>query len=279
MEDMLVYAAYKTGFQSFGISNPGTVPNLSAASQAVIDDYFVFEETEVTGFEAGVKGYFFDRRLSGDVTLFAYEYKDLQVAVFDPITTTFSTQNAAVANNVGIEVQGRFQATDQLELRLGAMYVDLEFDDFQDAQCYTGQLRGGGPPGCYVRADGAAVQDLSGEKYGGPPFQANVGISYMRPILANWSIDLTADVMYHDEGRKTRRQPNTATSSRVVSNLSARLLQQGGPWEFALICSNCANEIYVTSIQDKPLGSVGDLTGQIGLPRLLTAQLTYRLDQ
>ncbi|MEQ8483775.1 MAG: TonB-dependent receptor [Pseudomonadales bacterium] len=277
-DDLLVYAAYKTGFQSFGISNPGTVPNLSAEPQSVIDDYFVFEETEVEGFEVGVKGYFLDQRLSGDITLFAYEYEDLQVAVFDPVTTTFSTQNAAVATNEGIEIQGIFQATETLQLRLGALYTRLEFDEFEDAQCYTGQATGSGPPGCYIRADDARIQDLSGERYGGPPFQVNVGASYSAQLRPGWGVELTADVIYHDKGQKTRRQPNTATPSRTVSNLSARLYQQGGPWSFALICSNCANEIYVTSIQDKPLGSVGDLTGQIGMPRLITAQVTYSLE-
>ena len=30
------------------------------------------------------------------------------------------------------------------------------------------------------------------------------------------------------------------------------------------------------SIQDKPLGATGDLTGQLGMPRLVTIQTTYR---
>lgn len=276
-DDLLVYAAYKTGFQSFGISNPGTVPDLSNAPQSVIDDYFVFEETEVAGFEAGIKGAWFDGRLRGDIAIYDYEYEDLQVAIFDPVTTTFSTQNAAVATNRGIELQGEWQATQDLQLRLGALYTELEFDEFEDAQCYTGQPVVSGPPGCYLRPDGALVQDLSGVKYGGPPVQINVGLTYDRPILPNWGLELTADVIWHDEGRETRRQPNTDTPSRTVSNLAARLYQQNGPWTLSLICSNCANEIYVTSIQDKPLGSVGDLTGQIGLPRLVTLQATYRL--
>ncbi|HEX7034194.1 MAG TPA: TonB-dependent receptor [Pseudomonadales bacterium] len=276
-DDLLVYAAYKTGFQSFGISNPGTVPDLSTAPQSVIDDYFVFEETEVAGFEVGLKGAWFDGRLRGDIAVYDYEYEDLQVAIFDPITTTFSTQNAAVATNRGIELQGEWQATDGLQVRVGALYTDLEFDDFEDAQCHTGQPVVSDPPGCHLLPNGATVQDLSGEKYGGPPVQINVGFTYDRPVLQDWGIELTADVIWHDEGRETRRQPNTDTPSRTISNLAARLYQQDGPWMFSLICSNCANEIYVTSIQDKPLGSVGDLTGQIGLPRLLIAQVTYRL--
>jgi iron complex outermembrane receptor protein len=283
-DDMLVYAAYKTGFQSFGISNPGTVPNLANASQEEIDDYFIFDETEVEGFELGFKGYFLDNRLIGDVTLYTYEYEDLQVAVFDSETTQFTTQNAAVATVEGIEGQATFQATDRLQLRLSAQYSRLEFDEFEDAECHTGQAVGSGPPDCYFNTTlGRAVQDLSGERYGGPPFQFNAGLTYDTPVGQNWGLELTADVIYHDGGYKTRRQPNTDIDSRTVANFSARLYQPGGNWEAALICSNCFDEIYVTSIQDKPLQKVipgtgiSDLTGQIAYPRLVTLQLTYRM--
>jgi len=283
LEDFLIYGAYKTGYQSFGISNPGTVPNLSAAPQSAINDFFIFDETEVEGFEIGVKGYFLDRRVTGDLTVFWYEYTDLQVAVFDSVTTTFSTQNAAVAQNTGIEVQATWFATNALQLRIAGQYTKLEFDDFPDAQCHTAQAIGAGPPGCYFNTEvGALVQDLSGQRYGGPPLQINVGATYDWMLSGNWGLELTADVIHHNEGYKTRRQPNTAIDSRTVTNLAARFYQPQGNWEFAVICSNCTDELYVTSIQDKPLGKsipgtgIADLTGQIATPRLLTAQATYR---
>jgi outer membrane receptor protein involved in Fe transport len=282
-DETLVYAAYKTGFQSFGISNPGTVPNLSAEPQSVIDDYFIFEETDAKGFEVGYKGNFFDNRLTGDITAYRYEYDDLQVAVFDSTTTTFSTQNAGVAIVWGLEGSGVFQATNELQLRVAASYSNLEFDDWKDAACHTAQAIGSGPPGCYIRPDGAPVQDLSGERYGGPPLQVNVGATYDTLLSAGWELELTGDVIYHNGGYETRRQPNTDIDARTVVNLSARLFQSAGPWEAALICSNCFDKIYVTSIQDKPLQKtipgtgISDLTGQIAYPRLVTAQLTYRL--
>jgi iron complex outermembrane recepter protein len=285
MDDLLVYGAFKTGFQSFGISNPGTVPNLSEASQSVIDDYFIFDETEVEGFELGVKGYFLDRRVIGDVTVFWYEYTDLQVAVFDSVTTTFSTQNAAVAHNTGIEAQATWMATDELQFRIAGQYTKLEFDKFPNAACFDGQAIDAGPPGCYLDDDiGARVQDLSGRRYGGPPVQINFGASYDTMISGAWGLELTADVIYHDEGFETRGQPNTAIDSRTVTNLATRLYQPQGNWEFAVVCSNCTNEIYVTSIQNKPLGKViqgtgvADLTGQIAIPRLLSVQATYHLN-
>ncbi len=281
-EDLLVYLAYKTGFQSFGISNPGTVPDLSAATQAAIDDFFIFDETEVDGFELGAKGYFLDGRMSADVTLYSYEYTDLQVAVFDSTTTTFSTQNAAVATVEGIEANVVFQATEALQLRAAGQYSALEFDKFADAQCHTAQLVVATGPGCHFDpVIGANVQDLSGERYGGPPLQFNVGATFDTMFAGNWGLELTADVIWHDDGYKTRGQPNTDIPSRTVANLAARVYQAEGPWEFGLICSNCTDEIYVTSIQDKPLGAsipgtgIADLTGQIAYPRLVTAQITY----
>ena len=283
-DDTLIYAAYKTGFQSFGISNPGTVPNLSTAPQSVIDDYFIFDETEVTGFEIGYKGYFLDNRLSADITAYSYEYKDLQVAVFDSTTTTFSTQNAAVATVEGIEGSAILQATDRLQLRLAAQYSMLEFDEFEDAQCHTAQAVGSGPPGCYFNPTiGSNVQDLSGERYGGPPLQVNAGVTFDTQLADDWRLELTADVIHHNSGYKTRKQPNTDIDARTVANLAARLYTAEDRWEVALVCSNCFNEIYVTSIQDKPLQrtiagtGISDLTGQIAYPRLITAQFTYRM--
>ncbi|MFM8353383.1 MAG: TonB-dependent receptor [Gammaproteobacteria bacterium] len=285
MEDLMTYVSYKTGFQSFGISNPGTVPNLSQASDTVINDYFIFDETEVNGFEIGAKGYFFDQSVVADVSIYTFEYEDLQVAVFDSVTTTFSTQNAGVASNTGIDASATWQASDRLQLRAAGQYNWLEFDEFEDAQCYATQVTQATGPGCHTDpVSGAKVQDLSGERYGGPPLQINLGATYDWMIQPDWGMELAADVIHHSEGYENRRQPDTGIDARTVSNLSARLYQPNGPWEVALICSNCFNEIYVTSIGDKPLGksvqnSNGkiDLNGQIANPRLITLQATYRL--
>jgi len=285
IDDLMIYGSYKTGFQSFGISNPGTVPNLSQAGQAAVNDYFLFDETEVNGFEVGVKGYFFDQSVIADLSIYTFEYEDLQVAVFDSVTTTFSTQNAGVASNTGIDASATWQVNSEFQLRVASQYNWLEFDEFDDAQCYTAQVTQATGPGCHIDpTTGAKVQDLSGERYGGPPLQINVGASYDWMLNGVWGMELGADVIYHSEGYETRRQPDTAIESRTVSNLAARLYQQAGPWEVSLICSNCFNEIYVTSIQDKPLGKAAgpgqvDLTGQIANPRLLTLQATYRFGE
>lgn len=133
-------------------------------------------------------------------------------------------------------------------------------------------------PGCHLSAPGGPkVQDLSGERYGGPPFQANVGLTYNDVFFGSWGLELTADVIHHNEGQEGLRQLGTAIQARTVTNLSARLYRPEAPWQVSLRRSNCTNEVYVTGIGNKPLAKTGDLTGFVAPLRLVTLQFTYEV--
>jgi iron complex outermembrane receptor protein len=290
-DDVLTYLAFKTGFQSAGISNPGTVADFTSFTPEEQNDILVFDETTIKGFEIGLKGYFMEGRLRGDIAAYFYESEDLQVAIFNSNTTTFTLQNAAVAHNTGFEAQGIFQVNEKLQLRLAGQYNVLKFDEWEDAGCNSIDgavaVKPTVGPGCHTEVDPISgttktIQDMSGEKYGGPPLQINAGFSYDTPIISNWNLDLSVDVIHHNKGKKGLKQEGTATPSRTVANVAATLYQQDGNWEVGLICANCFNEIYVTGIGNKPLAKInpgvnGDLTGSIAPPRLVTLQLTYRM--
>jgi outer membrane receptor protein involved in Fe transport len=230
-EDVLVYAAYKTGFQSAGISNPGTVPNLATFTPEEVTENLVFDETTVKGFEVGIKGYALEGRLSGDLTVFRYESEDLQVGIFNSDTTTFTLQNAAVAYNSGIEAQAILQVNDNLQLRLAGQLNKLKFHEWEDAGCNpvdgalpNAVLLASTGPGC--RKDpitGAETQDLSGTKYGGPPLQINIGATYNMPIMDAWDLQLTWDTIHHNQGKEVLRQAGTALLQR---DLRGRYWQQ-----------------------------------------------------
>ena len=64
--------------------------------------------------------------------------------------------------------------------------------------------------------------------------------------------------------------------SYTLINVSARVYQADGPWDFSIVCTNCANQFYVNTIGNKNLAKVGDLTALVGRPRLITLQATYR---
>jgi hypothetical protein len=163
--------------------------------------------------------------------------------------------------------------------------VQQKYKDYTNAQCYVGQTD---PSASNYRPElaalclfdpalGTSAQNMNGERFGGGPLQFKLGFTWEKPLgNGDWLVSFSGDVLYKQKGREFLRQPNTAVPSYVVMDVSARLSQGNGPWEFALICSNCTNEKYVVSILDKPLGKTGDLTGEIALPRLLTLQATYR---
>ncbi|MGI9328380.1 MAG: TonB-dependent receptor [Pseudomonadales bacterium] len=288
-ENMMLYAAYKAGFQSAGISNPGTVPNLAALPIDVANDTLVFDETTVDGFELGMKGRFMDGRLSAEIIGFYFESEDLQVGIFNSNTTSFTLQNAAVAINYGVESNLIYQVSDALQLRAALSYAYLEFDEWEDAGCHP--VDGALPdlatrtgPGCHIGPAGAPIQDLSGEKYGGPPLSINVGASYNASVFNGWGLEASFDTIYHSDGERVLNQPFTDVPSRTVTHIAATLFQQDGPMEIGLSCTNCFNEIYVTSIGNKPLAKInpgvnGDMTASIAPPRLVTLALTYNFNR
>jgi outer membrane receptor protein involved in Fe transport len=293
-DDLMVYGSYKTGFQSAGISNPGTVPNLSSLPVEVQNDTLIFDETTIEGFEVGLKGTFFEGRMRADLAAFWYESEDLQVGIFNSNTTTFTLQNAAVAHNWGFEGNMLFQVNDRLQVRLAGQYNHLEFDEWEDAGCHPvdGALSrderlARSAPDCHTVVDpetGADVttQDLSGVRYGGPPFQANIGFTYDMPIMRDWRLSIDWDTIHHNKGKRTLNQPFTEVPSRTVTNIGATLRQDSGNWEMGVICSNCFNELYVYSIGNRPLAKIipgerGDMTAQVAPPRLVSVFLSYRM--
>ena len=87
--------------------------------------------------------------------------------------------------------------------------------------------------------------------------------------------------MYRNEGKRVLNQPNTETPSRTISNVAATIRSDDSDWEFSLICTNCFNEIYATSIGNRPLakinaGGAGDMTASIAPPRLVRLQAPYQ---
>ena len=279
-DDVLLWAAYKTGYQAAGTSNPGTFANLFTCSagcplsQEAINEALTFDGSDVEGFELGFKGQLFNGRLQADLTAWRYVFSGLQVAVFDPITTTFTIQNAAKAVNQGIEGSFNFAATEYLQVRGAFQYVHQKYKDYANAQCYPGQ--NDPTSATYVAAIGAlcgndpelgAIQDLSGTRYGNGPFQIKLGLTWDQPLgNGDWFFSFSADMIYKQKGKDFLRQPDTAIPSFIVADFAARIYQDDGPWEVALICSNCFDERYVQQIGNKPLAKTGDLTATIGLP-------------
>ena len=292
-KDMTIYGAYKTGYLAAGISNPGSVPNLTSLpgnptpTPAQQNANLIFGGETVKGWEVGVKGSFFGGRLSGDIDGFRYNYSNLQVAVFNPQTISFSTQNAASAINEGFEGQAAFKVTPEFTIHGAFSYAYLQYESYATAQCYPGQpappagatnTKGYCVAATYIGGDGKPVtthlQDQSGNPYGDGPFSFSIGFSYDQQINDKWSVLFTSDLEYASKGYDILGQPGTHTHEHAILNMSAKLYSQDRKWDVSLIGTNLTDTIYADPYGNKPLGNVGDLTAYLHPPREVTLQVT-----
>ena len=277
-KDVMIYAAYKTGFLAGGIANPGVVTNYlvfspggvydPVATQAKVQSNLTFAPEKVKGEEIGVKGSLFDGHLVGDLTLFHYTYYGLQVATFHADTTTFSIGNAGSAIDQGVEVNLNYAATSDLSLRGSLTYVPLRYSSFPGSQCYTGQTTA---TGCVN-----GFQDLSHKSFGGSPLSINLGATWNHQLTQAYSLMLNGDVEIYDATPLVNGAPNTSTPSHAVANMTAKFYQNDGPWSVSLIGTNLNDDRTLGVTGAKPLGYPQDLWGQIPAGRELRLQAEYK---
>lgn len=207
-----LYAAYKTGFKSGGFGLPAILSTGTVASD------YTFGPEKVKGGEIGFKGEFLGRRLTINSALYLYDYKGLQVDIFDGTKVTYQVFNAGSARTKGAEVGMRFRATDALSLRGGVGYNEARYRDFLSA-CYAGQTIAAGcnlapVNGVFTR------QDLSGAPLvRAPDWSGNFGATYEVPVTSTFNIPLSGDV--------------TGTSSYYFSETEGPGTKQPGYFQLA----------------------------------------------
>jgi iron complex outermembrane receptor protein len=96
-DSILTYATVTTGFKAGGLNIGGNITPQS------------YNPEKVTNYELGLKGRFFDNRLSIYADGFYMDYKDLQVTQLSGVAVI--TDNAAKAKIYGTEIEGQWQIT------------------------------------------------------------------------------------------------------------------------------------------------------------------------
>ncbi len=215
------------GFDIRSNSIPGT-PGIS------VPGTFEFEGEEATSIEIGAK-YSTDRtRLN--VTAFSTDYDDLQTNIFDGVLG-FLVKNASKASVTGVEADGRFLLTDNLEFYASAAYNDFEYDSFPQSTCAYAEA-----PTSVV--NGVAFCDRSGFSAPfAPEFSSNLGFDYTRDLNNGMVMDFNLNV-------------DTSSSYSTTSNLDANIDENGytklgaqiglagreGKWRISLIGDNLTDE-------------------------------------
>ncbi|AFU99409.1 TonB-dependent receptor [Simiduia agarivorans] len=291
----MVYGSASTGFKAGGFNSFYT--GLTQGQGADSNDV-AFDEERVITFEIGSKLRLLDGAAELNAAIFHTRFDDLQAAIFTG-GTTFEVQNAAKATSQGVELDGRWRATENLTLMASLGYVDFTFDAFPNQACtaaqfaaarqaaYEAGLSLGGAAGLGAAAGAAmlynngscaaaGINDLAGgTSENTPQWTASLATQYVKPI---GQYDLTANVDFNWMDEVYRSGDLDANALQDASHkLNGALIfgPQDGQWDISLIGKNLTNETVVSYVNDTPLFN-GTFQYMVEAPRSFELRGRYR---
>lgn len=236
-DDVLLYASAGRGAKAGGF-------NPSAVSPELLTYQPEFNWT----YELGSKGVFLDGRAVLNSAAFLTQWSAMQVAISDPNGSPFTpalTANQGDATIWGVELEGSFQATDNLSFNGAFSYSDGTFDDGTfDVAISSGAFNANYPNPC----DGIVCNvngDISGNELPrAPSTQVSLGVQ--------WEGQLTNEIDYYirgDGGYQSTFFADTINAAvipdRTVFNASIGL--QHEHIDLSIWARNLTDEQYVSN--------------------------------
>jgi len=263
-ENVMVYGSVSTGFKSGGFD--ARANNIGS---------WEFAEEEATAFEVGFKSTLLDGNMEFNSALYLTDYDDLQIAQFDG-TLGFNVGNAAETEVRGFEIDGRWLLSDNFTLNYALGYLDHEYKDYQNGNCYNRQV-----PDGIVGNQGNQLCDFTGRdgQYT-PEITASLSLRYEQPIGANgMMLKALAAYNYTDEQNvHVNLDPLYNIDAYGLIDLSVGL--ETDKWSVAVLGQNVGDEDVITYVGNSPLSgsSFGTNTfyGFIAPPQTVTVRGEYR---
>ena len=238
--DSTAYVSASRGYKPGG-ANPSNSTN------------FIFQPEEINAYEGGYKGSFFGRQLRISSAGFYYDYKNMQTAVFDPVS-----QNAIV-NVPSARIYGAELETDAqlgpLTLNAGFAYTESRIN--QQLSLIDSRNPFAGP------------QDVTGRQLAyAPKWTANVGSIY---TVATRIGKVAATAQYSYTGRAYasvfEAAPIDVLGSHSLINLNLALTLNNG-LRVEAYGTNVSNALYAA-------GTIGTGSAIWGAPRQYGGRLSY----
>ena len=217
-DDTLLYFTYADGYKSGGFNFRYVVPRA---------DPLAFDPETLESFEVGVKWQGLDDRLRLNAAGFISEYGDVQIQLFEtgggPLT-----QNAGVADIIGVEVEVTAVPHERLLINAGFGYIDAEYDELN-----------------LPTTNVAQAISLKTKLPNTPETTVNISADYTHPLP--WgSLIVRSDYRYTDD------LYNDAQNSPFLyqdgyHTFNASLTFSTGNWDFSVFGTNLTDKRFITS--------------------------------
>jgi iron complex outermembrane receptor protein len=282
-DDAMLYGTLSRGFKSGGydarsnaspdnnqirpLQNPDSDPLILVGS-------FEYEEEQATSLEIGAKTTLLDGAAELNIAAFYTQYDDLQVSIFDG-TLGFNVGNAGAATTMGIELDGRIALTENLMMTGALAFLDFEFTDYDNGQCYQGQPADSVVDGIeYCNYKGKTNQYVA-------DYSGNLTFVYTTMLTSDIEFRGGADFVFTGDYNSSQNlDPSQEQDGYVKTNLRLGLSDVSAGWEVALLAKNLTDETVISYSNDTPLSSniFGAVShyGFVEPPRSFAIQGTYR---
>jgi len=224
-DNVMLYAAYKTGWKSGGVDNSALPSNLPPEAYPTL----VYQSEDAEGFELGVKSELADRRVRLNATAYWYEYTDLQQQEFDSANLQFRMLNAGEATSQGFEAETVWlPPVNGLTLHATVAWTDAEYtDDY------------------LVNVDSANETNLKGQDIArSAKWTGNVGFDYDGTLGADMQFGFSVLARYSSD-YAISDDLDRAQDDFWVVDVQASVGSADGRWQLALIGANVFDEVYV----------------------------------
>ena len=258
-DDTMVFAKYSESAKSGGAATGTSVP----------DGEIVYDDEKAKGFELGLKTSLLDGMAEFNVVAFYTEFDDLQVksSTFAGTRVVTTIGNAGEATTQGIELDGRWAATDWLTLGGAVAYLDAQYDDYKGGPCNTS-----GSTPASVTGKGCDLDDedlpFSPEWTGSVYADVSILLTSGLNLVGNATISYSDD--YLTDGTL---EPEMLQDSYTKYDASIGIEASSGQWNVSVIGKNLSDE--EINMSGQSLGAGYDIA-YLMPPRLVVLQATWR---
>ncbi len=242
-EAVSVYGGWDRGFKAGGhnvCKDDNDTPNCSVP----------FDSETADNFEVGMKGRFFDRTVSFNLSAFYQTYDDYQVEIADEIGIGNSVQNAAEVEISGVESEFTWLIGQHFTFDGNISYIDATWETYEDAGCLRAQYQ---REACteVTDADGntAFIQDLSGEDLNyTPEWSYNLNATWNDSFTGGWDWYIRGEIAYRDEVFFfPDLDPELVGPDYTLLNASIGVTAPSGMWDIVVWGKNLDDEEYLSS--------------------------------
>ncbi|RVT94194.1 TonB-dependent receptor [Sphingomonas crocodyli] len=237
-QDIMAYAAFGRGSKSGGfVSNTYGTTNAD----------FRYRPERSRNYEIGLKFAALDRKIVGNVALYNTRFKNLQVSVYNPTTSSYLTGNAASATSKGVEGQLTVRPVRGLDITATGAYQDIKYNEYPGAACLASQTLAQCNP---ASPASIAANNLAGYRPSYTSKWTGSLQAHHRLLIGDYKIDTTGVASGRSSFFNSDDQSPIygVQEGYVKYDLRVAFAPQDDKWHIAFVGKNLTNELTTGSV-------------------------------